>query len=129
MNGNIIAPVNWDGNGAELILTNPDPKKGGLINGQGIRAVSFPDDGHPVLCCECLNLCGDERDEIIVWDYRRMFIYTQDDNPKQQVYHPYKFPPYNASDYRGEYAFPGKEYLEFKASKEDMRSKRQSNQL
>lgn len=36
MNGNILAPVNWDGDGTELILTNADAKKGGLLNGKGV---------------------------------------------------------------------------------------------
>lgn len=115
MNGNILAPVNWDGNGTELILTNGDPHKGGLLNGDGIRAVAFPDDGHPLLCCEAMDLTGDERDELILWDYHSMYIYTQEDNPKPQTYHPVKFPPYNASNYRGEYAYPDSSYLEFHA--------------
>lgn len=113
MNGNIIAPVNWDGNGTELILTNAEPGKGGLLNGKGIRAVTFPDDGHPTLCCEVQDLTGDDRDELICWDYHSMYIYTQDDNPKATDYHPVKFPPYNASNYRGEYAFPDPEMLNF----------------
>ncbi|MBO4884859.1 MAG: hypothetical protein J5602_06065 [Clostridia bacterium] len=121
MNGNIIAPVNWDGDGAELILTNADPDGGGLLNGAGLRAVSFPDDGHPVLCCECLDLCGDERDELIVWDYHSMYIYTQADNPKPQTYHPCKFPAYNASNYRGEYAFPDRGFLAFRADRSLLR--------
>lgn len=114
MNGNILSPVNWDGNGQELILTNADPHKGGLINGNGIRAVAFPDDGHPTFCCEAINLTGDERDELVVWDYHSMYIYTQEDNPKPQTYHPVKFPIYNASNYRGEYAYPDASYLNFK---------------
>ena len=124
MNGNIIAPVNWDGDGAELILTNGDPQKGGLLNGQGLRAVAFPDDGHPTLCCEALDLCGDGRDELILWDYHRMVIYTQADNPRPQTYHPLKFPPYNASNYRGEYAYPDGSYLDFHADKDRMRGEK-----
>ncbi len=122
MNGNILAPVNWDGNGTELILTNADAAKGGLLNGKGVRAVEFPDDGHPVLCCEVLNLTGDERDELIVWDYHSMYIYTQEDNPKPQTYHPVQFPTYNASNYRGEYSYPNQRYLEFHGDKERMRN-------
>lgn len=121
MNGNILAPVNWDGNGVELILTNADPKRGGLMNGEGIRAVEFPDDGHPVLCCESVNLTGDGRDELVVWDYHSMYIYTQEDNPKEQTYHPVQFPIYNASNYRGEYSYPDRSYLDFHADKERMR--------
>lgn len=110
-NGNLVTPVNWDGSGVELILTNADPEKGGLLNGDGVRAVAFPDDGHPTLCCEAINLFGDEREELVCWDYHSMYIYTQEDNPKPQTYHPVKFPPYNASNYRGEYAYPEKCFL------------------
>ena len=124
MNGNILAPVNWDGDGTELILTNADAKKGGLLNGKGIRAVEFPDDGHPVLCCESLDLTGDERDELVVWDYHSMYIYTQDDCPKEQTYHPVQFPIYNASNYRGEYSYPDASYLDFHADKEKMKANR-----
>ncbi len=113
MNGNIIAPVNWDGSGAELILTNAEPHRGGLLNGDGVRAVAFPDDGHPDLCVEVMNLTGDERDELVVWDYFSLWIYTQADGEHPQHYHPVKFPPYNASNYRGEYAFPDESYLTF----------------
>lgn len=119
MNGNILSPVNWDGTGAELILTNGDPQRGGLLNGDGIRAVAFPDDGHPTLCCEAIDLTGDERDELVVWDYHSMYIYTQEDNPKPQTYHPVKFPRYNASNYRGEYAYPDASYLQFEETFED----------
>lgn len=121
MNGNIIAPVNWDGSGAELILTNADPARGGLLNGDGVRAVTFPKDGHPTLCCEAIDLTGDERDELIVWDYRSMYIYTQADGPRKQTYHPLKFPNRNASNYRGEYAYPDPSYLVFSADKRKMK--------
>ncbi len=114
MNGNVLAPVNWLGNGQDFILTNPDPLKGGLLDGNGLRAVAFPDDGHPVLCCEAIDLCGDERDELVVWDYRKLYIYTQDDSPAQSIYHPVKYPFYNASNYRGEYSFPDKSYITFR---------------
>ncbi|MBQ7678225.1 MAG: hypothetical protein IJT34_00050, partial [Butyrivibrio sp.] len=105
-NGNILAPVNWDGNGSELILTNADPARGGLLDGTGTRAVVFPDDGHPTLCCESIDLCGDERNELVVWDTHRLWIYTQADAPRPQTYHPVQFPHYNASNYRGEYSYP-----------------------
>ncbi len=121
MNGNIIAPVNWDGSGVELILTNAEPHRGGLLNGDGVRAVSFPDDGHPDLCVEVMDLTGDERDELVVWDYHSLWIYTQADGVKEQTYKPVKFPAYNASNYRGEYAFPDQSYLTFRADKERMK--------
>ena len=108
--GNLLAPVNWTGDGQDLILTNPDPKAGGLLDGQGRRAVAFPDDGHPVMCCEVLDLWGDDRDELVVWDYQSLWIYTR--------YHPVKYPMYNASNYRGEYSFPDAEFLTFRESTE-----------
>jgi len=48
-----------------------------------------------------MDLTGDERDELIVWDYHRLWIYTQAEAAKTQDYHPVKFPAYNASNYRG----------------------------
>ncbi len=65
------------------------------------------------MCCEAINLTGDERDELVVWDYHSMYIYTQEDSPRPQSYHPVKFPIYNASNYRGEYAYPDNFYLDF----------------
>lgn len=52
-----------------------------------------------------VNLLGDARDEIVTWDYNYMYIYTQDDEPMEDAYKPYKYPDYNASNYRGEYSY------------------------
>src|SRR5690625_2870094 len=106
-NGNIISPVNWTGDGRDLILLNGNIEHGGLIDGHGRRVVVFPDDGHPDLCAEVLDLTGDGRDEIVLWDHEHMYIYTQD-RPAfaDPVKVPIKYPHYNASNYRGEYNFP-----------------------
>lgn len=111
LNGNMLTPVNWDGNGSDLILLNADSRKGGLLNGDGIRCVEFPEDGHPTMCVEAINLTGDARDELVVWDYHRMYIYTQDDGFMENAYAPVKYPHYNASNYRGEYSYPEEAYL------------------
>lgn len=113
MNGNVLAPVNWLGNGQDFILTNADSARGGLLDGKGRRAVAFPDDGHPVMCCEAIDLCGDDRDELVVWDYEQLWIYTQSDGERETKYHPVKYPFYNASNYRGEFSFPDPSYLTF----------------
>ena len=107
-NGNIIAPVNWKGDGTELILLNGSLSCGGMLDGEGDRVVLFPDDGHPDLCAEALDLTGDSRDEIVLWDEKRMYIYTQEGEAPagETEYRPVKYPHYNASNYRGEYAFP-----------------------
>lgn len=107
-NGNVISPINWDGSGQDLILLNPDVKYGGLMDGNGDVVVSFPDDGHPVLCGEVLDVTGDNREEIIVWDRKSLWIYTQNKKmpAKNRIYSPIKYPVYSASNYRGEYSFP-----------------------
>lgn len=105
LNGNLLTPVNWTGDGTDFILLNADVQRGGMIDGNGTQVVRFPDDGHPVMCAEAVNLYGDARDEIVTWDYDSMYIYTQDDSPKPDVYKPYKYPEYNASNYRGEYSY------------------------
>ena len=103
-NGNLISPVNWDGNGTSLILLNGNVIHGGLIDGDGDVVVSFPDDGHPDLCAEVIDVTGDCRDEIVLWDRKELWIYTQD-SPSGNGYNPVKYPHYNASNYRGEYNF------------------------
>lgn len=105
-NGNVIAPLNWDGNGNELIWMSAHE---GAFDGEGRRVMTLPDDGHPEMCTEVINLTGDERDEIVVWDRQTMYIYTQDGEAKADPrghYRPFKYPEYNGSNYRGEYCFP-----------------------
>lgn len=105
-NGNIIAPLNWDGSGTELIWMSAHE---GGFDGEGHKVLTLPDDGHPEMCTEVINLTGDARDEIVVWDRHSMFIYTQDKAaPKDErgEYRPFKYPEYNSSNYRGEYCFP-----------------------
>lgn len=120
LNGNILAPVNWKGDGADLFLLNPDVEKGGLMDGYGNQAVRFPDDGHPLLCCEVMDLCNDNRDEIIVWDYEKLYIYTQEDTLEKETYSPVKYPHYNSSNYRGEYSFPDESYIVFNENPRDV---------
>lgn len=110
-NGNIITPVNWAGDGQDLILLNGNNALGGMIDGHNRQVVTFPEDGHPELCAEALDLFGDARDEIVLWDEHRMFIYTQDQAyAGAGVAKPAKYPHCNASNYRGEYNFPEKQF-------------------
>ncbi|MFT4171299.1 MAG: hypothetical protein QM639_01965 [Rhodocyclaceae bacterium] len=106
-NGNLLTPVNWTGDGRDLVLLNGNVTHGGLMDGQGRVVVRFPDDGHPDLCAEVIDLTGDARDEIILWDAQRMYIYTQDRPASvSPVYAPIKYPHHNASNYRGEFHYP-----------------------
>ena len=108
-NGSIITPVNWDGSGRDLLLMTGDGKTGGLMNGNGDIVVRFPNDGHPTLAAEVLDVTGDERDEIILWDRKSMWIYTPSGEAKRpdgRIYDPIRYPSYNGSNYRGEFSFP-----------------------
>lgn len=106
-NGNVIIPVNWTGDGKDLILLNADCEKGGMIDGWGRQVVPFPEDGHPTQCVEVLDLFGDARDEVVVWDAKEMWIYTQDTPfTGDKINVPLKYPHNNASNYRGEFSWP-----------------------
>jgi hypothetical protein len=54
------------------------------------------------------NVTGDARDEVILWDQDRVWIYTQD-NPTlgDRVYAPVRNPEYNESNYRTVVSRPG----------------------
>ena len=73
-----MLPVNWRGDGQEFVLLSGNSKEGGMIDGHLRRVVMFPDDGHPDLAANVMDLTGDPRDEIVLWDQKRVWIYTQD---------------------------------------------------
>jgi hypothetical protein len=118
-NGNILAqeepihtgapmlPVNWRGDGQEFALLSGNPKEGGMLDGYLRRVVMFPDDGHPDLAVNVLNVTGDARDEIVLWDQNRVWIYTQD-RPftGKKLYTPVRNPDYNESNYRTNVSLP-----------------------
>jgi rhamnogalacturonan endolyase len=67
----------------------------------------FPDDGHLDLAYNVMNLTGDERDEIVVWDSNRVWIYTQDRPVTgNKIYAPLRNPDYNESNYRVNVSMP-----------------------
>ncbi len=106
--GSPMLPVNWRGDGQEFCMLSANVREGGMIDGRLRRVVMFPDDGHPDLAFNVLNLTGDERDEIVVWDSQRVWIYTQDrpfTGPK--IYTPERNPDYNESNYRTNVSLPG----------------------
>ncbi|MBI3856649.1 MAG: hypothetical protein HY293_13260, partial [Planctomycetes bacterium] len=105
--GSLILPVNWRGDGQEFILLSGDVKQGGMLDGQLRRAVMFPDDGHPDLAAAVMDLTGDARDEILLWDQNQVWIYTQDrPAPAGRVYAPQRNPTYNESNYRAQVSIP-----------------------
>lgn len=103
-----LQTANWRGDGQEFAMLNANVREGGMIDGQLRRVVMLPDDGHPDLAYQVMNVTGDERDEIIVWDAESVWIYTQD-RPftGERIYKPIRNPLYNDSNYRATVSLPG----------------------
>jgi hypothetical protein len=110
--GSPMLPVNWRGDGQEFVLLSGNVKEGGMIDGQLRRVVMFPNDGHPDLAAAVLNLTGDQRDEIVLWDQHSVWVYTQD-RPfhGDRIYAPIRNPDYNDSNYRTAISLPNWEKL------------------
>ncbi len=106
--GAVLSPVNWTGDGTELLLASGSLRLGGLLDGRLRPVVVFPDDGHPTLCAEALDLTHDARDEIVLWDLDRLWVYTQDGAAPDgdRLYRPRRQPHYNMSNYRAEVSVP-----------------------
>ena len=103
-----MLPVNWSGDGEELILLSGNVDEGGMVDGRLRRTVMFPDDGHPDLCAAVHNLTGDARDEIGLWNQDEVWIYTQDQPfMGDKMYAPTRNPLYNDSNYRISVSRPG----------------------
>jgi rhamnogalacturonan endolyase len=105
--GSPLLPVNWRGDGQEFALLSGNVREGGMIDGHLRRVVMFPDDGHPDLASYVADVTGDARDEIILWDQERVWIYTQD-RPFEgiRIYAPVRNPDYNESNYRTTVSLP-----------------------
>lgn len=106
--GSMCLPINWTGQPGEYFVHSPNVKLGGMFDAWGRPVVMFPDDGHPDMCNAVLDLTGDCRDEVVVWDQNEIWVYTQDDNPKSgRLYKPVRNPLYNYSNYQASVSLPG----------------------
>ncbi len=106
--GSLCLPVNWTGAPGEFVMLSANPEDGGLLDGWGRRVVRLPADGHPDMCYAVLDVTGDCRDELVVWDPQEIWIYTQDDNPKTgRLYKPLRNPLCNHSNYQSTVSLPG----------------------
>lgn len=106
--GSMCLPVNWTGKPGEFWILSPNVENGGMYDGWGRKVFTFPADGHPDMCVNVMDLTGDSRDEIIVWDAFEVWIYTQEDNQKtERLYQPKRSPLYNESNYRAQVSLPG----------------------
>jgi len=105
--GSMMLPLNWTGRGEEFFVISANVDEG-VFDGHGRRVLKFPADGHPELCNDVLDITGDCRDEIVVWDEAEMWVYTQEDNPKPgRLYKPKRNPLYNRSNYQATTSLPG----------------------
>ena len=106
--GSMCLPLNWTGRREEYYILNANAEEGGAWDGYGRKVLEFPDDGHPDRCYAVLDITGDCRDEIVVWDPHELWVYTQDNNPLQgNLYHPVRNPMYNYSNYQATVSIPG----------------------
>ena len=106
--GSMCLPINWTGKPGEFFVLSPNVDEGGLWDGWGRRVVRFPNDGHPDMCNAVMDITGDCRDEIVVWDPNELWVYTQSDNPlRGQLYKPVRNPLYNYSNYQTTISLPG----------------------
>jgi hypothetical protein len=104
-----LEPVNWRGDGQEFALLSGNVREGGMIDGYLRRVVMFPDDGHPDLASAVRDVSGDGRDEILLWDQSRVWIYTQDRPFTGKVlYRTTRNPHFNDSNYRATVSMPAK---------------------
>ena len=104
----MLLPVNWTGKPQEFWILSPNVENGGGYDGWGRKVFEFPNDGHPDMAVMALDLTGDSRDEIVVWDPFEIWIYTQSDNPRPgKLYQPKRSPLYNESNYRAQVSLPG----------------------
>ena len=106
--GSMCLPLNWTGKTEEYFVLNPNVDEGGIYNGYGEKVLDFPDDGHPDMCYAVLDITGDCRDEIVVWDPHEIWVYTQDDEINDRnLYKPMRSPLYNYSNYQATVSLPG----------------------
>jgi hypothetical protein len=106
--GSMMLPLNWKGDGQEYWILSPNSEHGGAYDGWGLRVMRFPADGHPDQCVAVMDITGDSRDEIVVWDAWEIWIYTQADNPKPgRLYKPISNSLSNYSNYLTTVSLPG----------------------
>lgn len=106
--GSMMLPLNWTGKSEEFFVHNPNVDEGGVFDGWGRKVLEFPDDGHPDMCNAVLDITGDGRDEIVVWNPYEIWVYTQENNPLSgKLYKPIRNELYNYSNYQTTVSLPG----------------------
>jgi hypothetical protein len=105
--GAVCQPVNWTGDGRELIAFSPRPGDGGLWDAQFDLVVPFPSCSRPAKYLEVHDVLGLGVDQLVVWDEERLHIYgpARRPRPGQPRYAPLRSWP-NTSNYQVNYSLP-----------------------
>ena len=105
--GSMCLPINWTGGTEELFILSPNVDEGGVFDGWGRKVLEFPDDGHPDMCNAVVDLTGDYRGEIVVWDPHSIWVYTQDNTiDSERPYEVVRNELYNSSNYHASFSLP-----------------------
>ena len=106
--GSMCLPINWTGSSEEYFVLSPNPEEGGLFDGRGRCVVKFPADGHPDMCNAVLDVTGDCRDEIVVWDpVRAVGLHAARQPQGRPALQARAEPLYNYSNYQATVSLPG----------------------
>ncbi len=105
--GAVCQPVNWTGDGRELIAFSPRHGDGGLWDEHFDLVVPFPDDDRPGKYLEVHDVMGWGIDQLIVWDEQRLHVYAPASRPpkRRRRYDPVRPGP-NLSNYQVNYSLP-----------------------
>lgn len=105
--GSVCQPVNWTGDGRELIAFSPRHGDGGVWNAHFDLVVPFPNDDRPGKYMEVRDVLGWGVDQLVVWDEDRLHVYGPKDRPRQgrRAYRPIR-PRTNLSNYQVNYSLP-----------------------
>ena len=102
-------PVNWTGDGRELIAFSPRHGDGGLWDESFDLVVPFPGDERPGKYMEVHDLLGLGVDQLIVWNEETLHLYAPREIPTRRkgrkVYSPERPGP-NLSNYQVNYSIP-----------------------
>lgn len=105
--GAVCQPVNWTGDGRELIGFSPRLADGGLWNEAFELVVPFPDGPRPAKYLDVHDVFGWGVDQLIVWDETRLQIYGPAVRPRatRRHYAPLRSWP-NSSNYQVQFSLP-----------------------
>ena len=104
--GAVCQPVNWTGDGRELIAFSPRRGDGGLWNEHFELVVPLPDTDRPGQCMEVYDILGLGVDQLIVWDDTRLHVYAPSLRPAGGRRYAPRRPAPNWSNYQVNFSLP-----------------------